>query len=57
MNLYVLIKPLGIVSYSLMALAALTGLFRFKMKWHKWLGLSALILATLHFIIVIYVNR
>jgi hypothetical protein len=56
---YLLIKPLGIIAYSLFALTLLIGLFmkhikiKYKFKIHKWLGISALVIASIHFTLVL----
>lgn len=62
MEWYLLIRPLGITTYVLLTLAMLIGLFKkqiklkAKFKIHKWLGISAFIIATIHFsLILIYV--
>lgn len=53
-----LIMPLGIVSYVLMLLAILTGtrIIKLKVKHHKLIALIAIIVASLHFAIIIYYN-
>ena len=59
MEWYLLIKPLGIITYCLLALTLLLGLFmkhikiKYKFKIHKWLGITALVVATIHFSLVI----
>ena len=63
MYLYDLVKPLGIVIYSLFLITAITGVFKFRntklkpatrIKFHKILAIVALIGATLHGSIVIF---
>ncbi|MCB4792277.1 MAG: hypothetical protein LHV68_10385 [Elusimicrobia bacterium] len=56
MQIHTLIKPLGIIAYSLVFITALSGLLRWKLKYHKFLAFSAIILATIHFIIVVIAN-
>jgi len=63
MEIYELTKPIGIASYVFLALAVLTGLLKtkFHIKWitiklHIYCGILALIFATLHVLIIIYVN-
>jgi uncharacterized membrane protein YozB (DUF420 family) len=58
MDLYVLVKPFGIITYILIVLAILTAkrIIKLDFKWHKRFGLTALIFATLHAGIVIYYN-
>ena len=59
MEWYLLIRPLGIITYTLLALTLLLGLFmkhikiKYKLKIHKWLGITALVIATIHFSLVI----
>ena len=59
MEWYLLIKPLGIIAYSLFSLTLLIGLFmkhikiKYKFKIHKWFGITALVIATIHFSLVI----
>jgi hypothetical protein len=58
MELFSLIIPLGIFSYSLMLLAVLTGarVIRLKVKYHKLIALIALLGASVHLAFVIYYN-
>jgi hypothetical protein len=59
MELYLLIKPIGIITYTLLSLTVLIGLFKKRIKFkakfliHKWLGISALVMATFHFALII----
>ncbi|HQP10716.1 MAG TPA: hypothetical protein PKV41_04965, partial [Candidatus Omnitrophota bacterium] len=60
---YELLAPLGMAAYAALTVAFLTGLLKFKfrvkwinMKWHLWAAAVAMILASLHFAVVIYVN-
>ena len=59
MEWYLLIKPLGIIAYVLFALTLLIGLFmryikiKYKFKIHKWIGITALFIATIHFILIL----
>ncbi|MBN2545364.1 MAG: hypothetical protein JXB50_06185 [Spirochaetes bacterium] len=58
MEWYTLIKPIGILTYILLSLNVLLGLFmkkiklKSKFKIHIWLGVIALISATFHFLLV-----
>ncbi len=58
MEWYTLIKPIGIVTYSLLFINVLFGLFirkikiKSKLKIHKWVGILALLIASIHFILV-----
>ncbi len=58
MEWYTLIKPIGIFTYFLVFINVSLGLFMKKIKFknkliiHKWIGISALLTATLHFILV-----
>lgn len=58
MEWYTLIKPIGIFTYSLVFINVSIGLLmkkiklKSKLKIHKWIGISALLAATLHFILV-----
>ncbi len=58
MGLYDLVMPFGIVTYVLILLAVLTGIRRIKLhpKWHKRIAFTALVFATLHAGIVIYLK-
>jgi len=63
MKIYEIIKPLGILAYVALMFAFFTGVAKFKfhvrwinIKWHIWLGVIAVVLASIHAIIVIYVN-
>ena len=47
------LKPLGMLAYLLVLLTFLFGLFRWNFKVHKKLGIAAVILATLHAILVL----
>ncbi len=56
MNLYSLILPLGIISYSLLLMTILTGkrIIKLKMFYHKLFAMLTFIAVTLHAIIAIY---
>jgi hypothetical protein len=58
MELFSLIMPLGVFSYSLMLLAVLMGarVIRLKVKYHKLIALIAVIGASIHLGLVIYYN-
>jgi len=63
MKIYNLLAPLGILAYSSLAVAFLTGVLKFyfrvkwvNFKWHVWAGILAIIFATLHLAVAIYVN-
>lgn len=58
MDLSRLIIPLGIFSYGFMLLAVLTGtrIIKVKIKHHKLLALIGIIGASIHLVIVIYLN-
>ena len=55
-----LVIPLGILTYILVLAAILSGLFRsklkLKLKHHKLLALLAIVLATMHAGIIIYLT-
>jgi hypothetical protein len=53
MNVYKFIKPLGIITYSLFLFTLLSGLLRWKLKFHRFLAISTLVFATIHALIVI----
>lgn len=57
MDITELIKPLGIATYSLVLIALASGLFRAKLhltlSTHKRLALLAVVLATIHGILVL----
>ncbi len=53
-----LIKPMGIITLSLLTLTVMAGLFRRKrpkllLKWHKRLGITAMVSAIIHLILVL----
>lgn len=52
-NFLFLIKPLGITTYALILLTLLSGLLRWKLKFHRGLAISATILATVHAALVL----
>ena len=56
MNISEFIVPLGILTYSLVLVTALSGIFRIKLKNHRLLALIAVALATLHGGLVIYLK-
>ncbi len=58
MFLYNLVVPLGIITYALILFGVLTGtrVIKAKLKWHKRTGITILIAATLHAVLVIYVR-
>lgn len=58
MNLYGLVLPLGIITYILLLMTILTGIrvIKMKVKYHKLFGFLALIAATAHASIIIYLN-
>ena len=51
-----LIIPLGILTYLCVILGIISGLKRWKLKFHKAIAVIAIILATLHAALVIYFN-
>jgi hypothetical protein len=53
MDLYKFIEPLGIITYTALFFTVINRLLKWKLKYHKMLGISTLILATLHALIVI----
>jgi len=53
MEFWKFIKPLGITTYILLFLTLLSGLFRFKLKYHKILAILTLVIASIHALIVI----
>jgi hypothetical protein len=56
MGLRVLIVPLGIATYVFVLAAVVTGLRRVKVKYHKRLALAALVFATLHAALVVFLS-
>jgi uncharacterized membrane protein len=56
MEIFNLIKPLGIATYALVLIALLTGLrvIKVPVKWHRLIAIVALAAATVHAVIVIY---
>ena len=59
MELYKLIKPMGMAAYTVFLITILIGLFmkkiklKNKFKLHKFFALTGLLLATIHFILII----
>lgn len=49
-----LIIPLGIMTYSSLILGIISGIRRWKLKIHKAIAVTTIILATLHASLVIY---
>ena len=60
MELYTLIKPLGMITIVLLLICASLGYFKLKipnrLKWHKIFALLTIVAAVIHTVIVIYVN-
>jgi len=63
MSLYGLIKPLGILTYCSLIITFLSGILFFKfhvrwlnIKWHIRLGVITVMLATIHFLLVMLSN-
>ena len=54
MDLWQFIKPLGIITYVLLIVTVLSGMMRWKFKYHKILGVATLVMATAHVLIVIF---
>jgi len=55
MELGRLIIPLGIITYLMVLITVISGLYRVKLKTHKWLAAITILLATLHAIVVLAV--
>ncbi|MCL5037475.1 MAG: hypothetical protein M1269_10240 [Chloroflexi bacterium] len=53
MELSELIKPLGIGTYIFVLLTLISGFFRWKLKFHKTLAITVIILATIHVLTVL----
>jgi len=53
MNFYVLIKPLGIITYLCLLITFSMGFFRWQFKHHKKMAIMTLIFATLHALLVL----
>jgi len=51
--LWKFIRPLGIITYTLLALTILNRVFRWKLKYHKLTGILTLVFATLHFLVIL----
>ena len=54
MELYKLIMPLGILTYSFALITVITGLKKIKIKNHTALGIITIALATIHALLVIF---
>jgi hypothetical protein len=57
MEIYTILKLLGIVTYIFVFITALTGLLKVKIKNHKLLAIIAVLLASLHGILVFLVSK
>jgi len=53
MNIYVFIKPLGIIAYGMVFITAISGILHWKIKQHKLLAIIALAIVTIHALIVL----
>ena len=53
MELYKIIKPLGITTYVLLFLTIVSGMLRWKLNYHKRLAITTLLVASIHTLIVI----
>ena len=59
MEWYLLIRPMGIIAYILFSITLLIGLFmrhikiKYKLKIHKWFAITALFIASIHFILIL----
>jgi hypothetical protein len=53
MNLYIFIKPLGIITYLCLLTTLSMGLFRWQFKYHKKMAIITLIFATIHALLVL----
>lgn len=58
MNLSILIKPIGIATYCLLLFTIITGarVIKVKLMVHRLFGIIALISATIHGVLGIYLN-
>jgi DMSO/TMAO reductase YedYZ heme-binding membrane subunit len=56
MNLSALIVPLGIAAYTFLLLTFITGIRKVKLKYHKRLAIIAVVLATIHAGIVLFLQ-
>lgn len=63
MKIDALLAPLGIAAYAALAVAFLSGFLKFQfqvrwvnLKWHIWAGILAMVLATLHLALYIFIN-
>ncbi|MEO0092423.1 MAG: hypothetical protein ABIK61_06920 [candidate division WOR-3 bacterium] len=56
--MYRLIIILGILSYVLLLFAILTGrrIIKLSLQWHKRIAIAAIIMASIHAVIVIYLS-
>ncbi|MFH1415668.1 MAG: hypothetical protein ABIH89_06255 [Elusimicrobiota bacterium] len=54
MEIYQFVKPLGILTYLMVAVTILSGLFKWKLKRHKLLAILTMAIATAHALIVIF---
>ena len=57
MEIYTILKLLGIITYIFVFITALTGLLKVKIKNHKLLAIIAVLLASLHGILVFLVSK
>ena len=55
-NLFQLIKPLGIITYSFIALTMIAGFFRWKLKYHRLLAIMTIVCASIHAGLIFYLH-
>ena len=56
MNLFKVVIPLGVITYSLVWFLVLTGSRKLKLNfaWHRRMGYAAITLASIHAAVVLY---
>ncbi len=57
MNIYKLVRLLGIITYGLLALTFIFGILEWNFTTHRILAVLSIILASIHGIIVISIRR
>ena len=56
MNLYVFIKPMGIVTFLCLLITFAMGFFKWQFKHHKKMAIITLIAAAIHTVLVVLVS-
>ena len=57
MELHELVKPLGILTYVVIAVTVFSGVRHWKLPYHKWLAAACVLVATLHALLVMFAEH